>query len=219
MRSTNVLMLVAVLGVGLGAAVYISNKTPVPEAFPALQARPPVGTQADVVNGEERATFGAGCFWCTEAVFQRVKGVRQVLSGYCAGNTGHAEVVQVTFDPAVISYAELLEIFWRTHDPTTLNRQGHDEGTQYRSVIFYHNPNQKQLAEEYKKTIDAAGVYTSPIVTEIAPYQVFYIAEGNHQNYFAEHGRDPYCRFVIRPKLDKLEKVFAKKLKVEQEKR
>jgi peptide-methionine (S)-S-oxide reductase len=163
-------------------------------------------------------------------VFQRVKGVKQVLSGYsggtvkdptydevCTGTTGHAEAVQITFDPAVVSYEELLEIFWQTHDPTTLNRQGADRGTQYRSVVFYHSDRQKQLAEEYKQKIDAAGAFASPIVTEIAPYQAFYIAENYHQNYFAEHGREPYCRAVIRPKIDKLNKVFAQKLKAENE--
>jgi peptide-methionine (S)-S-oxide reductase len=159
-----------------------------------------------------------------------VKGVRQVLSGYsggavknpsyddvCMGTTGHAEAVQIIFDPAVISYTELLEIFWRTHDPTTLNRQGNDSGPQYRSVIFYHGDRQKQLADEYKQRIDAAGVFASPIVTQIVPYKTFYVAEKYHQNYYTAHARQPYCQAVIRPKLDKLAQVFPQKLKAEKE--
>jgi len=174
----------------------------------------------------EIATFGSGCFWCTEAVFQRIKGVEKVVSGYaggqvknptyrqvCGGDTGHAEALQVEYDPAQISYPELLEIFWKTHDPTTLNRQGNDVGTQYRSVIFYHNEEQKRLAEEYKKKLDTAGIWDDPIVTEITPFTNFYPAEDYHQNYYNENPRQPYCSFIIRPKLEKLEKVFKDKLK------
>ncbi|QOI98045.1 MAG: peptide-methionine (S)-S-oxide reductase MsrA [Flammeovirgaceae bacterium] len=172
------------------------------------------------------ATFGSGCFWCTEAIFQRVKGVEKVESGYaggrvknptykevCSGLTGHAEVVQITYDPKVISFDELLEIFWQTHDPTTLNRQGADVGTQYRSVIFYHSPEQKQLAEKYKKNLDASGAFESPIVTEISPFTGFYKAEDYHQNYYNLNGSAPYCSYVIQPKVDKFKKVFAEKLK------
>jgi peptide-methionine (S)-S-oxide reductase len=172
------------------------------------------------------ATFGSGCFWCTEAIFQRVNGVEKVESGYsggrvknptykevCSGLTGHAEVIQVTYNPSVISYDELLEIFWQTHDPTTLNRQGADVGTQYRSVIFYHTPEQKQLAEQYKIKLDASGAFDRPIVTEISPFTAFYKAEDYHQNYYNLNGSAPYCAYVIQPKLDKFKKVFAGKLK------
>ncbi len=172
------------------------------------------------------ATFGSGCFWCTEAVFQRVEGIGQVVSGYMGGKvknpsykevttglTGHAEVIQLTYNPEVISYDELLEIFWGTHDPTTLNRQGADVGTQYRSVIFYHNDDQKKLAELYKKKLDASGAFTDPIVTEISPATEFYKAEEYHQNYYNLNGNAPYCTYVIQPKLEKFKKVFKDKLK------
>lgn len=177
-------------------------------------------------EGLALATFGSGCFWCTEAVFQRVEGVVKVESGYsggrvknptyrevCSGLTGHAEVIQVTYDPGKITYDELLEIFWKTHDPTTLNRQGADEGTQYRSVIFYHDDTQKTLAEAYKKKLDEAGAFDRPIVTEISSYTTFYKAEDYHQNYYNLNGTAPYCSFVIQPKLEKFEKAFARKLK------
>ncbi|GCC53137.1 peptide-methionine (S)-S-oxide reductase [Chryseotalea sanaruensis] len=174
----------------------------------------------------EIATFGNGCFWCTEAIFQRVEGVEKVVSGYtggavknptykevCTGLTGHAEAIQITFDPRKISFTELLEIFWQTHDPTTLNRQGADVGTQYRSAIFYHNETQKKLAEEYKQKLNAAGAFDKPIVTEITQAVVFYTAENYHQNYYNLNGKAPYCSYVIEPKLEKFEKVFSKKLK------
>ncbi|HLT75662.1 MAG TPA: peptide-methionine (S)-S-oxide reductase MsrA [Ohtaekwangia sp.] len=174
----------------------------------------------------ELATFGGGCFWCTEAVFLDVKGVEKVVSGYMGGKvknptykevssglTGHAEVIQLTYDPRVISYPELLEIFWKTHDPTTLNRQGADVGTQYRSVVFYHTKEQEQLANEYKQKLDEAGAFDDPIVTEIAPANDFYIAEDYHQNYYNLNGQAPYCRVVIAPKLEKFRKAFADKLK------
>lgn len=174
----------------------------------------------------ELATFGAGCFWCVEAIFQRIDGVEKVVSGYsggqvknptykevCQGTTGHAEVCQLSYDPAVVSFDELLEVFWQTHDPTTLNRQGNDVGTQYRSSIFYHNEQQKELAEEYKAKLDESGAFNGPIVTEIVVYNSMYVAEDYHQNYFNENGSQPYCSFVIQPKVDKLEKVFKDKLK------
>jgi len=174
----------------------------------------------------ELATFGAGCFWCVEAVFQDLKGVNKVESGYsgghvknpsykevCQGNTGHAEVCQITFDPKVISYDELLEVFCQTHDPTTLNRQGNDVGTQYRSAIFYHNEKQKELAEKYKKKLNESRAFDAPIVTEIVPFKVFYVAEDYHQDYYNNNGSQPYCAFVIKPKVDKVKKVFKDKLK------
>lgn len=172
------------------------------------------------------ATFGNGCFWCTEAVFQQLKGVSKVESGYsggqvdnpsykavCSGTTGHAEVLQITFDPSVISFKDLLEVFWQTHDPTTLNRQGNDVGTQYRSVVFYHNDEQRKLAEDYKKRLDESGAFDDPIVTEISKFDKFYVAEDYHQNYFNLNGSQPYCNFVIRPKVEKFKKAFADKLK------
>ncbi|MBL8822237.1 MAG: peptide-methionine (S)-S-oxide reductase MsrA [Planctomycetia bacterium] len=174
------------------------------------------------------ATFGNGCFWCTEAVFQRLNGVKSVVSGYmggqtknptykdiCTGNTGHAEVIQITYDPKTISYPELLEVFWKTHDPTTLNRQGNDVGTQYRSVIFYHDSEQQKAAQEYKSKLDKAGIYSKPIVTEITSASSFYPAEDYHQNYFNLNGKQPYCSYVIQPKLDKFKEVFKDKLKKE----
>jgi len=177
-------------------------------------------------NKTDTATLAAGCFWCVEAVFQDLNGVISVTSGYsggpvknpsyrevCNGTTGHAEACNIVYDPDKLSYSELLEVFWKTHDPTTMNRQGNDEGTQYRSAIFYHNEEQKQLAEKYKKELDASGAFTAPIVTEIAPYINFYKAEDYHQNYFNQNGDQPYCRFVIQPKVDKFKKVFPDKLK------
>jgi peptide-methionine (S)-S-oxide reductase len=174
----------------------------------------------------DTATFGTGCFWCTEAIFQQLDGVIKSTSGYsgghvnnpsykevCTGTTGHAEVIQVVFDPKKISYDELLEVFWKTHDPTTLNRQGNDVGTQYRSVIFYHDNEQKEKAEKYKGELDKSGAFNDPIVTEIAPYSKFYAAENYHQDYFNENGSQPYCNFVIRPKVEKFQKVFKDKLK------
>ena len=176
--------------------------------------------------GLQLATFASGCFWCTEAIFQNVDGVEKVVSGYmggtvknptykdvCTGRTGHAEVIQLTYDPKKVSYDELLEIFWKTHDPTTLNRQGADVGTQYRSAIFYHNNEQKQLAEKYKKKLTEAEVFDQPITTEITPASVFYKAEDYHQNYFNQNGDQQYCQFVVAPKVEKFKKVFQSKLK------
>jgi len=174
----------------------------------------------------DTATFGTGCFWCTEAVFQELKGVLKVTSGYsggtvrnpsyeevCSGTTGHAECLQIIYDPKQISFDELLEVFWEAHDPTTLNRQGNDVGTQYRSVIFYHDAEQKKKAEEYKIKLDKSGAYNNPIVTEITAFSHFYPAEDYHQDYYRLHGSQPYCSFVIRPKVEKFEKVFKDKLK------
>ena len=173
----------------------------------------------------ELATFGGGCFWCTEAVFQEVKGVKKIVSGYtggtapgkptyrevCSGLTGHAEVVQITFDPTIISFEDLVVIFMTTHDPTTLNRQGGDVGTQYRSVIYYHNEVQKKIAETVIK--DIQSYYDNPIVTEISPIGIFHEAEDYHQNYYANNQTQGYCSYVITPKLSKLRKLHADKLK------
>lgn len=179
------------------------------------------------MNQLDTATFANGCFWCTEAIFQDVKGVEKVTSGYtdghtsnptyeevCTGATGYAESLQIIYNPAVISYDELLEIFWKTHDPTTLNRQGNDIGTQYRSGIYYHNEEQKSKAEHYKAALDKSGAFDKSIVTEIKPFTVFYAAEDYHQDYFNNNeNKNPYCTMVIRPKVDKFKKVFKDKLK------
>jgi peptide-methionine (S)-S-oxide reductase len=191
-----------------------------------LQAKAQSQTKKVETTNVQTATFGAGCFWCTEAVFLNVKGVTKVVSGYtggkvknptyreiCTGMTGHAEVTQITFDPAVVSFEELLEVFWNTHDPTTLNRQGADEGTQYRSAVFYADENQKALAEAYKKQLEASHVYKNSIVTEITTLTTFYPAEDYHQNYYELNPNQGYCQYVIRPKVDKFKKQFADKLK------
>lgn len=174
----------------------------------------------------EKITFGEGCFWCSEAVFQRLRGVKSVVSGYSggmvekptyeqvsSGRTGYAEVIQVTYDPAQISFDELLKVFWQTHDPTTLNQQGHDVGTQYRSAIFYHNEEQHRIAEQYKKQLDKSGTFKSPIVTEITAFKNFYPAEKYHQDYFNSNPTQQYCQFVIRPKVEKFNKEFKDLLK------
>ncbi|GHA55893.1 peptide-methionine (S)-S-oxide reductase MsrA [Pontibacter akesuensis] len=174
----------------------------------------------------ETATFGNGCFWCTEAVFQQLEGVQKVESGYagghvdnptykqvCSATTGHAEVLRITYDPSKISFEALLEVFWKTHDPTTLNRQGNDVGPQYRSVIFYHSDEQRELAEKYKRQLDASGTFGDSIVTAIEPLTNYYPAEREHQDYFLNNGQQPYCSFVVRPKVEKFRKEFANKLK------
>ncbi len=178
------------------------------------------------IMSADTATFGAGCFWCVEAIFERVNGVHDVISGYaggtidnptyeqvCSGATGHAEVCQITFDSEIISFKELLEIFWKTHDPTTLNRQGADVGTQYRSVIFYHNDEQKKISEYYKTELNKAGIWNNPIVTEISPMPQFYTAENYHQDYYENNSNAGYCNFVITPKVKKFEEIFKDKLK------
>ena len=184
-------------------------------------------TNQKIMNDEMQiATLGSGCFWCTEAFFLKLKGVESVESGYsggkvknptyreiCTGMTGHAEVVQVKFNPKEISYEDILEVFWNTHDPTTLNKQGADEGTQYRSVVFYHTDPQKKIAEQYKIQLDKSKVFKNPVVTEITPFSVFYKAEDYHQNYFALNPNQGYCQFVILPKVEKFNKQYAAKLK------
>lgn len=174
----------------------------------------------------EKATFGMGCFWCTEALFQKLIGVNSVKSGYeggdvanptyedvCTGTTNHAEVIEISYDSTKISFDELLEVFWKSHDPTTLNRQGADVGTQYRSVVFYHNDEQKAIAEKYKTELNKTNAFGKPVVTEITKAQPFYVAENYHQDYFIKNGELPYCRLVILPKVEKLEKLFKAKLK------
>jgi peptide-methionine (S)-S-oxide reductase len=178
----------------------------------------------------EQATFGSGCFWCTEAVFAELKGVKSAVSGYsggrvenptyeqiCTGRTGHAEVIQVTYDPAVISFRELLEVFWTTHDPTTLNRQGADVGTQYRSAVFYHTEEQRKEAEHFKARLNEEKAFGDPVVTEITDFEKFYPAEDKHQEYYAANPEQGYCRMVIQPKLEKFRKAFASKLKTDDE--
>ena len=186
----------------------------------------PLEEKATFPAKTDTATFGTGCFWCTEAIFQELEGVLKVTSGYsgghvanptyeqvCEKNTGHAEVCQIVYDPAKISFDELLEVFWQTHDPTTLNRQGNDVGPQYRSVVFYHNPEQQKKATDYKAALDKSGAFDNPIVTAIEPYKNFYSAENYHQDYYNNNGSAPYCYYVIRPKLEKFEKVFKNKLR------
>ncbi|HEY2786047.1 MAG TPA: peptide-methionine (S)-S-oxide reductase MsrA [Fimbriiglobus sp.] len=214
---------------GLALLVYLavtnSPDDPLPENFPTLSIADTGGPKDD---GPQLATFASGCFWCSEAVFLRRKGVTKVVPGYCGGTvpdptylqvctgeTGHAEAIQVTFDPKAVSYAELLELFWRSHDPTAINRQGYDVGTQYRSVIFTHTETQRRLAEKYKALIDDAHIFSAPVATQIVPYTAFYPAEADHLNYFAKNPNRGYCQNVIRPKLEKLKKVFADKWKTD----
>lgn len=174
----------------------------------------------------EVITLGGGCFWCVEAVYQELKGVESVVSGYtggsvahptyqqvCSGNTGHAEVVQITFDPQIIPLEDILYVFWRTHDPTTLNRQGYDVGTQYRSIILYETEQQRLIAEKSKRETDASHLWPNPIVTEISPATTFYVAENYHQNYYRDNPYQPYCRAIIDPKMQKLRKDMKDKLR------
>jgi peptide-methionine (S)-S-oxide reductase len=171
------------------------------------------------------ATLANGCFWCSEAIFKRLKGVKSVLPGYsggivenpsyeevCTGKTGHAESIQIEFDPTVTPYEKILDVFWHTHDPTTLNRQGNDVGTQYRSAIFYHDQKQKEIAKNSKRDLEKAGVYKNPIVTEITPFKNFYVAEDYHKNYYEKHQDAPYCSFIINPKVHKLTQKYGNDL-------
>jgi len=199
--------------------VLASKKTMIPDSNLPL-------TTLEIPEGKDMILLGGGCFWCTEAVFQRMEGVSEVISGYagglienptyrqiCTGTTGHAEVILVVFDPGKVSLETLLEVFWATHDPTTLNRQGADVGPQYRSSIFYLSDSQKEIAEKMKSELNKAGIFDTPIVTEITAFTNFYPAENYHQDYFNQNGMQPYCQFVVRPKVDKLKKYFADKLK------
>lgn len=221
-----------VAGVALavfGVAVIVAGALPanVASAEPNAKANDRAAGDKQKEKKVEVATFGNGCFWCTEAVFEELKGVESAVSGYsggrvpnptyeqvCTGATGHAEVIQVTYDPAVITFPELLEVFWKTHDPTTLNQQGPDHGTQYRSAVFYHSDEQRELAEKYKQRLDESGAFDAPIVTEITKFQKFYPAEDYHQQYFQDNPRQPYCRAVVKPKVVKFRKAFHEKLKV-----
>jgi peptide-methionine (S)-S-oxide reductase len=191
---------------------------------PKIQSLAGVATLAGGPARHAIATFAGGCFWCTEAIFQRLTGVRSVLPGYsggetknpsyedvCSGKTGHAECIQVEFDPKILSYQELLGVFFKLHDPTTLNRQGNDVGSQYRSVVFYHSKEQKQIAEKAKE--EASKHYKDPIVTKISPFKKFYVAEDYHQNYFNNNRTQPYCQAVIDPKIKKLFENYSQKLK------
>jgi peptide-methionine (S)-S-oxide reductase len=214
-------LLPAVTCVLATALIACGNTTP-----PSAITEPIPDMDTNTASATDTITLGAGCFWCVEAVFLELKGVRSVTSGYmgghvknpsyrevCTGSTGHAEVARIVYDPEQLTVDELLEVFWQTHDPTTLNRQGADVGTQYRSAIFYHTEEQRRIATEYKKKLDESGAFRAPIVTEIVPAVAFYPAEDYHQNYYALNGEQGYCQMVIRPKLDKFRKVFAEKLK------
>lgn len=211
-------MLLLGISSGLQACSSETNSTTATQ-FPDMTAQPEQKT--------DTAYLAAGCFWCIEAIFQQLDGVISVSSGYtaghvknpsykevCTGLTGHAEAARIIYDPAKLSFDELLEVFWKTHDPTTLNRQGADVGTQYRSGIYYINDEQKATAEKYKKELDASGAFEKPIVTEIVPFDgAFYVAEDYHQNYYNQNGEQGYCRMVIQPKVEKFKKVFPDKLK------
>ncbi|MBP6432071.1 MAG: peptide-methionine (S)-S-oxide reductase MsrA [Ferruginibacter sp.] len=194
------------------------------------QSSTPTTKKENIIMTENKnldtATLGTGCFWCTEAVFQQLKGVEKVTSGYSVGSeknptyeevsdkkTGHAECLNIIFDKTIISFDELLEVFWQVHDPTTLNRQGADVGPQYRSVIFYHNEEQKAKSEKYKEELNKSGAFSNPVVTTIEKMDAFYAAENYHQNYYNNNSNEGYCRMVIQPKLDKFKKVFKDKLK------
>jgi peptide-methionine (S)-S-oxide reductase len=184
------------------------------------------GSRMSTPNDRDTATLAGGCFWCVEAVFQLVDGVEKVESGYCngavenptykevcSGTTGHAEACRITFNPAVVSYEELLQVFFASHDPTTLNRQGNDVGTQYRSAIFVHSEEQANIARAYIKQLDSSKTWSSPIVTEVTPAETFYVAEDYHQNYYNQNGSQPYCAFVVRPKVEKFKKMFGDKMR------
>ncbi len=216
----------SVLGL-LAFASCANNETP-NKTMSNLTNAASAGPAAETSNilKTDTATFGTGCFWCTEAIFQELEGVLKVTSGYSGGHvanpsyeqvcektTGHAEVCQIVYDPSKISYDELLEVFWKTHDPTTLNKQGNDVGPQYRSVVFFHNEDQHKKAQHYKDELNKSGAFGNPIVTAVEPYKNFYSAEKYHQNYYNSNGSQPYCYYVIKPKLEKFEKVFKSKLR------
>jgi methionine-S-sulfoxide reductase len=215
----------AVLAITFAGSTDVSNPTDAhgPQSSKAARAQPLAAADDAKL---QKATFASGCFWCTEAIFDRLKGVKSVVSGYtgglvpdptyervCTGTTGHAEAVQITFDPAEIAYDDLLRVFWQTHDPTTLNRQGHDVGTQYRSAIFYHDDQQRKTAEQYKRQLEASKAFPAPIVTEITAFDAFYPAERYHQDYFELNPAQSYCSMVIRPKVEKFQQEFKELLR------
>jgi peptide-methionine (S)-S-oxide reductase len=215
-QKISIIPVIALLSFSLSGCAQTSDKNKI-QTMDVNQSRP-----ASV----DTATFGGGCFWCTEAQFELLEGVISVTSGYsggsiknpsykevCTGRTGHAEVIQVLYDPSVLDYESLLEAFWLSHDPTQLNRQGNDIGTQYRSVIFYHSAQQKQLAIDYMRKLNDSKAFSDPVLTEITAFEVFYKAEEDHQNYYNENGNQPYCQFVVGPKVEKFKKVFKAKLK------
>ena len=210
----------AVLGLAAHAYPKDEVKSGTPRARVKGKAAAGEGKAAEPESGSklEKATFGGGCFWCLEAVFERIPGVKSVVSGYAGGTvprptydmvssglTGHAEVIQITYDPAVVTFEKLLETFWECHDPTTLNRQGPDFGTQYRSIILYHNEAQKQAAQESYKVLTDAGVFADPIVTQLVPFKAFYLADRHHQDYYRKNRNAAYCRMIIAPKLMKMQ--------------
>ncbi len=215
----NILSMVLLCGGFLAEAQVTKNKV-------KQMNQENVKAENSIVTPVGVATFGAGCFWCVEAVFQKLKGVDKVESGYmggavknptykdvCSGQTGHAEVCQITYNPSKITFEELLEVFWKTHDPTTLNRQGGDVGTQYRSAVFYHTATQKETAESIKKQLGVSGAFDAPNVTTFEPASIFYKAENYHQDYFNQNGSNPYCQMVVKPKVEKFKKVFGEKIK------
>lgn len=217
------LSLLSLLGLTACAQKGDTQGYPHSKSFQQMNQSP---TPSPNTKGLQVATFGAGCFWCTEAQFQQLKGVEKVESGYmgghlknpsytqvCTGNTGHAEVSRITYDPKIVSYDELLAAFWTAHDPTQLNRQGNDVGTQYRSVIYYYDDEQHQKAQHYKDQLNKENAFGATVVTEISPASEFYVAEDYHQNYYNQNKNEPYCQFVVAPKLEKFKKVFAGKLK------
>ena len=228
MHAKRRLPLFALLLLAGGTIMAEENPAAAPGEAPLQRA----GRQADEPKEKlETATFGSGCFWCTEAVFAELNGVESAVSGYSGGRvenptyeqvstgrTGHAEVIQVKYDPKVIAFPELLEVFWKTHDPTTLNMQGPDHGTQYRSAVFYHNDEQRRAAEHFKKRLNDEEAFNAPVVTEITKFTKFYPAEDYHQEYFKLNPRQQYCRAIIQPKVAKFRKAFADKLKVNAEK-
>jgi peptide-methionine (S)-S-oxide reductase len=224
MNKSSIIMALAVAAVWLQASVR-ANETENANSANEQPASRPAEAQAPETLRLEQATFGLGCYSCAEAIFERLKGVRSVVVGYSGGSlknptdeqvgsglSGHAEVVQVAYDPNIISYAELLDVFWKMHDPTTLNLQGKNVGTQYRSMIFYHTDEQRQLAEHYKEKLDASHAFVAPIVTEITAFKEFYPAAKAHQGFFRLNPNDEYCTLVIRPKVEEFEKVFAEKV-------
>jgi peptide-methionine (S)-S-oxide reductase len=203
-------------------AIYLCLFSAVPSVFNKENVKKPMNEKPEL----KLATFGGGCFWCTEAIFQRLKGVEKVASGYSgghvdhptyeqvsSGSTGHAESIQISYDPSKVAYDDLLEVFWKTHDPTTRNRQGNDVGPQYRSAIFYHDAEQKKLAEAYKAKLEAEHIWNRPIVTEIVPFTRFWPAENYHQNYYNNNPSKSYCTIVITPKIEKFKKIFKDRLK------